>query len=268
MDRWSEGRPFGSSERVSKSDPFSSNNRLSISRTFPGTPPNNHTLPFPDVLAQTPKFNYPLIRLRSASPAHSLLNHPKLVFPPNKHPQHPPKTRDTSQRQNKTKGHRHHHHYLPSLISILSPSALSSRHSAGRSSALMTRRILTHARERSWRDENQRNTGSPSTTMETLPFVFGFSFLLTPPLCSPSSFNPTKWQCQEKLLTKKNKKCHVAMSCRQMSLESVGLAPLSRLRLRAHQRSPLAAGYAPLEALEPIAPHSDLRTDNARSPRL
>lgn len=65
-------RPFGSSERVSKSDPFSSNNRLSISRTFPGTPPNNHILPFPDVLAQTPMFNYPLIRLRPASLAPSL----------------------------------------------------------------------------------------------------------------------------------------------------------------------------------------------------
>ena len=64
-------RPFGSSERVSKSDPFSSNNRLSISRTFPGTPPNNHILPFPDVLAQTPRFNYPLIRLRSAALAPS-----------------------------------------------------------------------------------------------------------------------------------------------------------------------------------------------------
>ena len=65
-------RPFGSSERVSKSDPFSSNNRLSISRTFPGTTPNNHILPFPDVLAQTPRFNYPLIRLRPASLALSL----------------------------------------------------------------------------------------------------------------------------------------------------------------------------------------------------
>ena len=119
MDRWSEGRPFGSSERVSKSDPFSSNNRLSISRTFPGTPPNNHTLPFPDVLAQTPKFNYPLIRLRSASPAHSLLNRPKMVFPPNKHPQHPKDkgkghNQQTKQRQNT--GHSH-----PSIITIYHP---------------------------------------------------------------------------------------------------------------------------------------------------
>jgi hypothetical protein len=73
-------RPFGSSERVSKSDPFSSNNRLSISRTFPGTPPNNHILPFPDVLAQTPRFNYPLIRLRSAALAPSLIR-PELEFP-------------------------------------------------------------------------------------------------------------------------------------------------------------------------------------------
>ncbi len=98
-------RPFGSSERVSKSDPFSSNNRLSISRTFPGTPPNNHILPFPDVLAQTPRFNYPLIWLRSAALAPS-----RTGIPFNKPP---------------------------------TPSALLSRHSAGRSSALMTSRFLT-----------------------------------------------------------------------------------------------------------------------------
>ena len=66
MDRWRGERPFGSSERVSKSDPFSSNNRLSISRTFPGTLPNNHTLPFPDVLAQTPKFT--IIPLSGSDP--------------------------------------------------------------------------------------------------------------------------------------------------------------------------------------------------------
>ena len=85
----------------------------------------------------------------------------------------------------------------------------------------------------------------------------------------PIVVQPNKMAMSGKIINKKKlKKVNVAMSCRQMSLESVGLAPLSRLRLRAHQRSPLAAGYAPLEALEPIAPHSDLRTDNARSPRL
>jgi hypothetical protein len=73
---------LGVSERVSKSDPFSSNNRLSISRTFPGTTPNITILPFPDVLAQTPRFNYPLIRLRSATLAPS-----QTGIPFNKHPQ-------------------------------------------------------------------------------------------------------------------------------------------------------------------------------------
>jgi hypothetical protein len=54
--------------RVSKSDPFSSNNRLSISRTFPGTPPNIHILPFPDFLAQTP---VPIIPLSGSRTRHS-----------------------------------------------------------------------------------------------------------------------------------------------------------------------------------------------------
>jgi hypothetical protein len=89
MDRW-RGL-LGVSERVSKSDPFSSNNRLSISRTFPGTTPNNHILPFPDVLAQTPRFNYPLIRLRSAA----LAPLDRTGIPFNKHP--------TQKNKNKTK---------------------------------------------------------------------------------------------------------------------------------------------------------------------
>jgi len=63
----------------------------------------------------------------------------------------------------------------------------------------------------------------------------------------------------------KKKKSHVAMSCHQRTLECVALACLPRLRLRAHQSSPLAAEYAPLEALEPFAPHSDPRTDIAQS---
>jgi len=270
------GRPFGSSERVSKSDPFSSNNRLSISRTFPGTPPNNHTLPFPDVLAQTPKFNYPLIRLRSASPAHSLLNRPKMVFPPNKHPQHPKdKGRKRKERDNKTKAKHWPQPSNPSSLSTildLYPLSLrpSSRHSAGRSSALMTRRILTHRIHPCPREAKGETRKTKETQVPPLhhhgevTLRLRFLFASNP---TARASNPTKWQCQE-IIKKKINKCHVAMSCRQMSLESVGLASLSRLPLRAHQRSPLAAEYAPLEALEPIAPHSDPRTDNARSPRL
>jgi hypothetical protein len=107
-------RPFGSSERVSKSDPFSSNNRLSISRTFPGTPPNNHILPFPDVLAQTPRFNYPLIRLRSAALAPFLIR-PELEFPSISTP-----SPQTWKNKTKTKQHHHRYHYLPSMIHPLS----------------------------------------------------------------------------------------------------------------------------------------------------
>ena len=200
MDRWG-GRPFGSSERVSKSDPFSSNNRLSISRTFPGTPPNIHTLPFPDVLAQTPMFNYPLIRLRSASPAHSLLNCPKMVFPLNKHPQHPQRQGKRKERDNKTKAKHWPQPSNPSSLStildlsILSPSALSSRHSAGRSSALMTRRILTHRihpcpREAKGETKNQRDTGSPLHHHGDVTLRLRFLFASNPTArSSPSSFN-------------------------------------------------------------------------------
>ena len=80
MVRW-RGEAFWELWRVSKSDPFSSNNRLSISRTFPGTSPNNHTLPFPDFLAQTPVFNYPLIRLTEPTlwrHPHSPSSHPTI----------------------------------------------------------------------------------------------------------------------------------------------------------------------------------------------
>ena len=108
MDRW---RGLLGALRVSKSDPFSSNNRLSISRTFPGTPPNNHILPFPDVLAQTPRFNYPLIRLRSATLAPSLIR-PEIGIPFNKHPQ----SANVEKNKTMTKQHHHHHHYLPSMI--------------------------------------------------------------------------------------------------------------------------------------------------------
>src|SRR5260370_39556836 len=103
-------RPFGSSERVSKSDPFSSNNRLSISRTFPGTPPNNHILPFPDGLAQTPSFNNPLIWLRSAA-----LPPSRTGIPFNK-----PPSRKSGKNKTETTHHHHHHHYITSMINPLS----------------------------------------------------------------------------------------------------------------------------------------------------
>ena len=54
------------------------------------------------------------------------------------------------------------------------------------------------------------------------------------------------------------------MSC----LDSIGLVCWPKLPLRAHQSSPLAAEYAPLEALEPFAPHSDPRTRIALSLHL
>lgn len=65
-------------------------------------------------------------------------------------------------------------------------------------------------------------------------------------------------------LIRERKKSHLAISC----LESVDLVYLSKLPLRAHQSPPLAAEYAPLEALEPFAPHSDPRTGIALSLHL
>ena len=128
-------RPFGSSERVSKSDPFSSNNRLSISRTFPGTPPNNHILPFPDVCPDANVQLSPYPAQIRCSGALSLIR-PKLEFPSisTLSPQ-------MWKKQNKVKT-------TTSLSTIHDPSSLppppsSSRHSAGRSSALMTSRFLT-----------------------------------------------------------------------------------------------------------------------------
>jgi hypothetical protein len=115
-------------------------------------------------------------------------------------------------------------------------------------------------------NQSKENTGSPST-METLPFVFTFC-LLTPLLAALHRRSTNKWQCQGSKGKDDKEKGHVAMFCRQMSLASTGLACLSKLPSRAHQTSPLAAEYAPLEAPEPFASHSDPRINIARSPHL